>query len=260
MIWAVILGVVQAITEFLPVSSSAHLLVVPWLFNAQTMGLAFDAALHVGTSVALLAYFWRDFYDMIRRRDRFLWLILIALIPGATIGFLGDKFIEHTFHDGSLALVISAVGMLITTAIFWYIDSTARLKRDMQDMSWRQALVIGFAQALAFIPGTSRSGVTIITGLALGYKREAAARFSFLIGTPIALGAGLYKATSILDSSPTSSQIVQLLVGILVSGILGYIVIRWLLGYVQKHNLHVFLIYRFAFASLVLLFWWVFRR
>lgn len=260
MIWAVILGVVQAITEFLPISSSAHLLVVPWLFNVQAMGLAFDAALHVGTSVALLAYFWRDFYDMLRKRDRFLWLILIASIPGATIGFLGDKFIEHTFHDGSLALVISAVGMLITTAIFWYIDSTASLKREMEDMSWKQALTVGLAQALAFIPGTSRSGVTIVAGLALGYKREAAARFSFLIGTPIALGAGLYKATSILDSSPTNSQVVQLLIGVLVSGVLGYVVIRWLLSYVQKHSLRAFLIYRFVFAGLVLLFWWAFRR
>ncbi len=259
MIWAVILGIVQAITEFLPISSSAHLLVVPWVFNAQTMGLAFDAALHIGTSIALIAYFWRDFYEMFRKRDRFLLLILVASVPGATIGFFGDKFIEQTFHDGSLAIVISAIGMLLTTAIFWYIDSTAKLKRDLDDMSWRQALTIGFAQALAFVPGTSRSGITIITGLAIGYKREAAARFSFLIGTPIALGAGLYKATSILETQPTSSEVWQLIVGVLVSGIIGYIVIKWLLGYVQKHSLKVFLVYRLVFASLVLVIWYFTR-
>ncbi len=259
MIWAVILGVVQAITEFLPISSSAHLLIVPWVFNALTMGLAFDAALHIGTSVALLAFFWKDFYQMIIKRDRFVWLILVASLPGATIGFFAEKFIEQTFHNGSLAILISAVGMILTTAIFWYIDSTAKLKRDLDDMSWKQALTIGLAQALAFIPGTSRSGITIITGLAIGYKREAATRFSFLIGTPIALGAGLYKATSILEAQPTNAEMWQLIIGVLVSGILGYIVIKWLLGYVQKHSLKVFLVYRLVFASVVLLIWY-FKR
>lgn len=253
MIWAVLLGVVQAITEFLPISSSAHLLIVPWIFRVQGFGLAFDAALHIGTSVALLAFFWRDFWEMFQKKDRLLWFILVASIPGATIGFFGDKFIEKTFHDGTLAIAISAIGMILTTLLFWYIDATAKLKRDVEDMSWKRALTIGFAQALAFIPGTSRSGITIVTGLAIGYKREAATRFSFLIGTPIALGAGLYKATSILKSQPTGSEIGQLIVGVLVSGILGFIVIKWLLKYVQQHNLRVFWIYRLMFASLVLL-------
>ncbi len=257
MIWAIILGTVQAITEFLPISSSAHLLVVPWLFNVQglTGGLAFDAALHIGTSLALLAFFWHDFYDLARRRDKFLWLILVASIPGGAIGYFGDKFIEETFHNGSAAVLISMIGMIITTLIFWYIDATARLKRDMEDMGWREALSIGFAQALAFIPGVSRSGITIVTGLGLGYKREAAARFSFLIGTPIALGAGLYKATSILKSNPSSGDMWLLLIGVLVSALLGYLVIRWLLSYVQRHNLRVFLVYRLIFATLVLLIW-----
>lgn len=259
MIWAILLGAVQALTEFLPISSSAHLLIVPWLFSFPAQGLAFDAALHIGTSLALLAFFWREFWHMIERRDRFLILILIASIPGGALGFFGDSVIEKTFHSGSAAIPIVAIGMIITTLIIWYIDATAKLQRDMHAMTWREALIIGLAQALALIPGTSRSGATIAAGLATGYKREAATRFSFLIGTPIALGAGLYKLTSIVDAQPSNTELVALIAGIATSAILGFVVIKWLLSYVQRHNLRVFLIYRLIFASLILLVWLVRR-
>ena len=128
MIWAFLLGIVQAITEFLPISSSAHLLITPWLFDFPRQGLAFDAALHLGTSLALLLFFWRDFWGMIQKRDKFLWYILIASIPGAAIGFFGDKLIEQYLHEGSLAILIAAIGMILMTGVIWYVDATAKLK------------------------------------------------------------------------------------------------------------------------------------
>lgn len=259
MIWAFLLGIVQAITEFLPISSSAHLLITPWLFGFPTQGLAFDAALHIGTSLALLMFFWRDFWEMLVKRDRFLWLILIASIPGAVIGFFGDKYIERYFHEGSPAILAAAIGMILMTGVIWYIDATARLKKDLHKMNKKEAFWVGLAQALALIPGMSRSGATIAAGLAAGYTREAAARFSFLIGTPIALGAGLYKATDIVQAQPTSAEVLQLFVGVATSAILGFVVIRWLLDYVQRHSLRVFLVYRLVFALIVLIVWLVRR-
>lgn len=257
MIWAILLGAIQAITEFLPVSSSAHLLILPWLFDFPAQGLAFDAALHIGTSLALLFFFWRDFWQMVKKRDRFLWLILIASIPGAAIGFFGDKMIEKYLHEGSIAVLIAAVGMILMTGVIWYADATAKLEKDLTKMTRKEAFWVGLAQALALIPGMSRSGATIAAGLAAGYTREAAARFSFLIGTPIALGAGLYKATNIVQAQPTNTELIQLLLGVVTSAMLGFIVIRWLLDYVQKHNLRVFLIYRLIFASIVIAVWLV---
>ncbi len=254
-VWAAVLGIIQALTEFLPISSSAHLLIVPWLFGFPAQGLAFDAALHVGTSLALLLFFWRDFWGYIQRRDKFLWLIALASIPGGVIGFFGDSLIESVFHESSFAIPVAAIGMLLTTGVIWYIDANAALRRDMGEMTKKHALIIGLAQALALIPGTSRSGATIAAGLATGYKREAAARFSFLLGTPIALGAGLYKSRQIVASQPTSSELLGVLFGVAVAAILGMLVIKWLLGYVQKHDLRVFLIYRLAFATLILLVW-----
>ncbi len=254
-VWAAVLGIIQALTEFLPISSSAHLLIVPWLFGFPAQGLAFDAALHVGTSLALLLFFWRDFWGYIQRRDKFLWLIALASIPGGVIGFFGDSLIESVFHESSFAIPVAAIGMLLTTGVIWYIDTNAALRRDMGEMTKKHALIIGLAQALALIPGTSRSGATIAAGLATGYKREAAARFSFLLGTPIALGAGLYKSRQIVASQPTSSELLGVLIGVAVAAILGMLVIKWLLGYVQKHDLRVFLIYRLAFATLILLVW-----
>lgn len=257
MIWAILLGTIQAITEFLPISSSAHLLILPWLFGFPTQGLAFDAALHIGTSVALLFFFWKDFWVMFKKRDKFLWLIIIASVPGATIGFFGDKIIEQYLHEGSMAVLIAAVGMILMTGVIWYIDATAKLKKDLSTMSRKEAFWVGLAQALALIPGMSRSGATIAAGLAAGYTREAAARFSFLIGTPIALGAGLYKATNIVQAQPSNTELLQLLVGVITAALLGFVVIRWLLEYVQKHSLKVFLIYRLIFASVVIIVWLV---
>lgn len=259
LVWSVVLGIVQGLTEFLPISSSAHLLIIPWLFGRPESGLAFDAALHIGTSIALVAYFWNDFKQLIMKRDRLLVYILIASIPAALAGFFGDKLIEQLFHNGSAAILIAAVGMLIVTAVIWYIDVRASQKRDLKQMTKVPALIVGFAQVLALIPGSSRSGVTIAAALAQGYTREAATRFSFLLGTPIALAAGLLKGKDIIASNPSGLELASVLLGVITSGIVGYIVIRWLLQYVQRHSLSLFLKYRAAFAILIIIIW-VIRR
>lgn len=250
---ACLLGAVQALTEFLPVSSSAHLLVTPWLLGIENPGLAFDAALHIGTALALVWYFRKDFITIVRERGKLLTYIIIASIPGGAIGFLGGRVIEQIFHEGSQAILSVVIGMLIATAVIWQIDKRARNTRSIKGLTRRDAIWIGLGQALALVPGVSRSGSTIATGLALGLKREEAARFSFLIGTPIALGAGAYKALGIVASQPSSQDLIQMLTGILVAGLLGLVVIRWLLGYLQSHSLKVFLIYRVCFALFILL-------
>lgn len=249
---AIFLGVVQALTEFLPISSSAHLLILPWLLGFTNPGLAFDAALHIGTSVALLWYFGGDFIAILRERGKLLWYILLASIPGGVVGFFGEKVIDKIFHEGTAAIAISACGMIVATLIIWYLDTHARQLKQIDKLTRRDAILIGIGQALALIPGVSRSGSTIAAGLAIGLKREEAARFSFLIGTPIALGAGLYKFIGVVSAQPSSSELLQMSVGIFISGLGGFLVIRWLLAYLKGHDLRVFIWYRLAFALLVL--------
>ncbi|MCC7543184.1 undecaprenyl-diphosphate phosphatase [bacterium] len=253
---AILLGLVQALTEFLPISSSAHLLIIPWLFNFPGLGLAFDASLHIGTSTALIWYFWSDFVKIVRERGELPWMILIASIPGGVVGFFGEKIIDQVFHEGSAAILISAIGILVATTVIWVIDRNARERKTFEQLVRRDAMFIGIGQALALIPGVSRSGATIAAGLAVGLKREEAARFSFLIGTPMALGAGLYKMLGIVQSQPTGMELAQMGVGILVSALGGFIVIRWLLAYLKHHDLRVFLLYRAVFAVLVLIVLW----
>lgn len=252
MIIAILLGIIQAITEFLPISSSGHLLITPWLLGFNNPGLAFDAALHIGTSIALVAYFWKDFVQLVRERAPLLKLILIASIPGGVIGFLGEKLIDALFHESAGAIPIAASGMIVATIVIWYIDVRAAQRKDLDKLTKKDAIYIGLGQALALIPGVSRSGSTIAAGLAMGLKRESAARFSFLIGTPIALGAGLYKLLGLVGNQSSDINLVQVAVGIIVSAAVGAIVIKWLLQYLQSHSLRVFLVYRLVFATLVL--------
>ena len=194
----VILSILQGITEFLPISSSAHLLLFPWAFSLPNPGLAFDAAIHIGTALALVIFFWRDFYNLIKKRDRLILYILIASVPAALAGFLGDKLIEEYLHQGSLAPLIVGVGIIFFGGLMYYVDHNARLDKDLGHIGKKKALFIGLAQVLALIPGTSRSGITITAGEFLGLDRESAARFSFLLATPISLGAGLYKLLQLI--------------------------------------------------------------
>lgn len=252
----IILAAIQGITEFLPISSSAHLYLFPWIFNITNPGLAFDAAIHIGTALALLIFFWKDFYNLIKERNKLLWWILIATIPAAMVGFFGDKLIEQTFHQSSFAPLIIGVGMIFFSLVMWWVDRTAKLEADITHIGMKRALIVGFAQVLALIPGTSRSGITITAGEFLGLKRSDAARFSFLLATPISLGAGLYKFVQLV-SEPMQNGVTlgMTLLGIVVSFGVGIAVIAWLLDYLKKHSLLVFVVYRVALGSLVVLIW-----
>lgn len=255
----VVLSILQGITEFLPISSSAHLLLFPWAFNLPNPGLAFDAAIHIGTALALVIFFWRDFYNLIKKRDRLILYILIASVPAALAGFLGDKLIEEYLHQGSLAPLIVGVGIIFFGGLMYYVDHTAKLNKDLGHIGKKKALFIGLAQVLALIPGTSRSGITITAGEFLGLDRESAARFSFLLATPISLGAGLYKLLQFVKEPSGGLSIWLVILGIVISFITGMLVIRWLLDYLKKHSLLVFVIYRFVLGASVIALWLVKR-
>ena len=248
---AIILGVVQGLTEFLPVSSSAHLILVPWLFKWQEdPGLAFDVVLHLGTLLALLIFYWREWLDMVlslgngdRVQRRLLFLLIVASVPGAIIGVLLEKQAESTFRSPLLiAGTMATLGVLL-----WAGDAFGSKKRKLGDITLLDAILIGFSQALAIIPGVSRSGATITTARILGIERADSANFSFLMSTPIIAGAGLLEARKFFHSGLTP----QLGWGFTASAVFGLIAIAGLLSYVRTHTYRPFAIYRIALAVLV---------
>ena len=258
---ALVLGIIQGVTEFLPVSSSAHLVIVPWLLGWQDPGLGFDVMLHWGTLVAVLVYFKHDWHLLIRgfwhslfrsTRDlqnnlyqRMAWLLVVASVPGAIIGKLFEEQAESTFRNPMLiAVTASGFGLILLVA-----DQIGRKQKRLNGIRWWEALLIGFSQALAIIPGVSRSGSTIAAGLGLGFQREEAARFSFLMSMPIIFGAGLVKIRYLGGEA----DIAALAIGFLSSAVFGFLSIRYLLRYVSKHDFKIFVWYRIAFAVLILI-------
>ncbi len=251
----VILAILQGITEFLPISSSAHLFLLPWAVNVPDPGLAFDAAIHIGTALALVAFFWKDFYALAKKRDKLLLYILIASVPAALAGFMGDQFIDKYFHQSSSAPLIIGIGLIFYGIVMYAIDRSAKLSKDMSHIGPKNALIIGFTQVLALVPGTSRSGITISAGELLGLNRESAARFSFLLATPISLGAGLYKLNQIVTAPQGNVSIALTILGIVIAFGVGLAVINWLLDYLKKHSLLAFVLYRFVLGFSVIAIW-----
>jgi undecaprenyl-diphosphatase len=276
---AILLGIVQGLTEFLPISSSAHLIIVPWLLEPFTgigdFGLSFDLALHLGTLVAVLSYFWQDWLRYIgagvasvRERglggdndcahDRLLaWLLLIGCIPGALAGMFLDKHIESVFHapnspHQASAMLLIAFLMIIMAGALWLVDTFVRHFRPFAAIDLKDAILIGMAQALAVFPGVSRSGSTITVGLALGLTREAAARFSFLLGAPLIAGAGAKKLLDALQDGTLASQAGIFLAGFLAASITGYLCIKFLLHFLQSHTMMVFVWYRLLVAFMII--------
>jgi undecaprenyl-diphosphatase len=274
---SVVLGIVQGLTEFIPVSSSAHLVVVPWLLGWDDpvfRSLGFDVALHMGTLVALLAFFWKDFLRLIgawfkslgERRigddpDRKMaWYLLAACIPGAVAGLLFEGKIERLFHpEGSPILASSMLAMAAIVALFGLLlfiaEKAARHERPIGSLGWKDALLVGLSQALAIFPGVSRSGATITAGIALGFEREAAARFSFLLSAPIVAGAG---AKSLYDlarghaaAGAVSAGAPIVAAGFVAAAAVGFLCIKLLLGFLQKRTTKVFVYYRWAFAAII---------
>jgi len=249
---AAVLGIVQGLGEFLPISSSAHLVLVPWLFGWRDPGLAFNVALHVGTLVAVVAYFWRDWLVLLQhgltgrgtREAVLFWYLVAATIPGALAGWLLEDYAETVFRTPAL------VGtMLIIMGVILYVaDRTGRRLRRLDDITLGHALLIGLAQAFAIVPGVSRSGATITAARLLGIEREAAARFSFLLSTPIILGAGVMQLKDITPADLNAPFIV----GVTVSAVTGFLAIGFLLRYVATKNFNLFVWYRFAVGLLVL--------
>lgn len=255
---SIVLGLIQGLTEFLPVSSTAHLALVPWFFRWNDPGLAFDVALHIGTLAALIYYFWGDFVVIIKEfiqsiftrsfknhpNGKLGFFIIIATILGALCGFLFESQAEKAFRNP----LIIALSVFIFGIILYIADKLSGKRKEISDMGLLDCLVIGISQALAIIPGVSRSGITIIGGLARNLKRETAARFSFLLSTPLIAGAAILESRHLDHTAVTSSPS---LVGVLSAAVFGFLAIKYLLRYVQTKSYTVFVIYRMLLAVLI---------
>jgi undecaprenyl-diphosphatase len=265
---AIVLGIVQGLAEFLPISSSAHLILVPWLFGWEDPGLAFDVALHWGTLVAVLVVFWRDWIRLIRagvqsileRRigddpdRRLFWALVVSAIPAAVVGKLLNTWAEETLRAPLLiAATMAVMGIALGVA-----DRYGSKRLTEGQVRIPEAIGIGVAQAFALVPGVSRSGSTISVGLVFGFTREAIARFSFLMSTPIIFGAGVLKLPKMLREMHAGTSHVSgaaLVAGLVASAVVGVIVIRWLLAWVRTRTYDVFVVYRLLVAVLIVVLW-----
>lgn len=274
-IQSIILGIVQGLSEFLPISSSAHLLIIPWLFNwtdPAIDSLSFDVALHLGTLLAILIYFWRDWLRIIGAWIRSIleckigddpdrkigWLIILATIPGGLAGLAFEHKVTTSFHlfpIPQLSMLLMSAVIALLGALLWIADSLSRRDRPLGKIGLKDAILIGFAQALAIFPGVSRSGATITTGRALGLDRPSAARFSFFLSAPIIAGSGLVSLVEIFHSAKagtlSGAELSIFPFGIIAATISGLLCIKFLMAFLNKHSLKGFAIYRFALAALV---------
>ena len=267
---AALIGLLQGLTEFIPVSSSAHLELAPWIAGLPSGGLlgslSFDVFLHLGTLLALLGYFGGDWlrllgaaFASIRERRlgddpdrRLAWLLILATIPAALIGFVGEDLIDKALHaDTDQVRLAIAAFVVVGAAALWLADRFGSRRREIDGLSVPAAVSIGLSQALALLPGISRSGATISAGLALGLTRESAARFSFLLATPITLGAGLYGSRKLLDVSHTGMEWLAIAAGFAAAAISGMLAIGFMLRWLRTRSVTVFSVYRLLFAGLI---------
>jgi undecaprenyl-diphosphatase len=262
---AAIIGALQGLTEFLPLSSSAHLIVVPPLLGWNDPFInsaAFDVMLHAGTLVALLLYFWRDVLALLaagwaalRERSlkddpqrRLAAFLVVSVIPAAILGALGESFFDEYFRERLLLVpLLMVVGALILAAAEWY----GRRQRTLDGLTIGDSISIGVAQTLALFPGISRSGITIATGLFRGLERESAARFAFLMGIPVIGGATIWKMRTLVAAPPSSADFAALIVGMVVSAVVGVLAIGVLLRYLRTNTTAIFILYRLVFAVVV---------
>jgi undecaprenyl-diphosphatase len=256
---AAVLGIVQGLSEFLPISSSGHLIMVPFLLGWPPHSQAFDLALHVGTLIALLWFFWADWLALIRaffvglvsaetRQTDPAWrmamLVLLGSIPAGLIGVVAEKPVESLFRSP----MINAALLIVFGLVLFAADRLASRKRALDDVTWRDSLTMGLAQAIALLPGVSRSGITITAGLLRGLDRAAAARFSFLLSGPIIAGAAVFK----LREGIPAPELGGALVGVVSSAVVGFLSIGFLLRYLQRNSLLLFVVYRVLFGLLII--------
>jgi len=255
---AVILGLVQGLAEFLPISSSAHLVLTPWVFGWSDPGLSFDVALHVGTLVAVLWYFRAEWVKLTqsaiailrtRRADteekRRLLYLVVATIPAAVGGVLLEEYAETTFRSPALM----AVTLMVMGILLWAVDRYAARDRPLSSLTLRDAVVIGLAQVLALVPGVSRSGSTMTAGRALRLDRQSAAVFSFLMSMPVTAAAALLKVPDLLRTEGITPTLIA---GVISAGVSSWLAIAVLLRYISRHSFGVFAVYRLALGALIL--------
>jgi undecaprenyl-diphosphatase len=248
---AIILGIIQGLTEFLPISSTAHLRIVPALLGWPDPGAAFTAVIQLGTLVAVFAYFRRDIVaitrDTIRGRSQMGWMIAVGTIPVVGFGLLFKHQIESTLRS----LYVIAAAMIGLALVLALAERLANHRRTMDEAGWLDAIVVGCAQAVALLPGASRSGCTITGALFMGFDRASAARFSFLLSLPAVLAAGVFEFRHALREP--AGQPAALALATLVSFVVGYASIACLLGYLKRHTLWLFIVYRLALGAVLLL-------
>lgn len=256
---SLILGIIQGLTELLPISSSGHLDIIPWMFgwtNSEAFNIAFegfDVALHFGTLLAIGIFFFKDWMKLIKggfnqvfkkestKEGKMFWYIVAATLPGGIIGLLLDKFVG----DGLKQPLIIATALIIMGIILYIVDKKSKSNTKYEQMTFKQTFLIGLSQCLAFIPGVSRSGITMTTGRAMGVDRESVAKYSFMLSAPIVLAATILKLKDFVFSIP-------FFVGILASFIVGIFVIKFLLNYLKKGSFKIFAIYRVIFGIIII--------
>lgn len=269
---AIILAIIQGVTEFLPVSSTAHLILFPWLAGWPDPGLAFDVALHVGTLLAVVLYFLRDWmqllaagiglhyqrhasYEFVEHQRKMFWYLVAATIPAAIAGVLFQHQIEDRSGEPWYILAI-AIALIVVGVLMWYAEYAGRLERPIERVTFADAMIIGIAQAFALFPGVSRSGSTITAGLFRGLTREAAARFSFILSTPVIAGAAVVELPKLLKMHHAGTLALPfslIFISIAVSAVVGIIVIAFFLRYLQVRTLKIFIYYRILLGIVILL-------
>ncbi len=278
MFLAAILGVIQGLTEFLPISSSAHLILVPWFLGWKPEGLVFDVALHVGTALAILSYFWQDWYKLAKEwiaglatgaplgnpERRLAWYILVGTLPAGILGLLFEKKVETALQSPLVTVVtLSLLGVVLLIS-----EKRGKRRRPLENLNWGDSIWVGLSQALALIPGVSRSGITISTALLRDMDRASAARFSFLLATPVIVGAGMLEGWKFAKSATLAGAVAAgspggaasaswpiLAVGTACAAITGFLCIRYFLRYLQRNTFIPFVIYRLVLAAIVLFFY-----
>lgn len=261
---SLILGIIQGITEFLPVSSSGHLIVFRDMLNFQIQdSLSFDIALHFGTLLAIILFFRKDvikllyswftsFSNLKKMNDyqKLSWLIILGSVPAVLIGILLSEIIDNYIRNTITVIITLILGGII----FLTVEKVYKAKIGMKDLNWKSALAIGVAQALALIPGVSRSGITIITGMGFKLQRTEAARFSFLLGIPAILGATAWSAIKFDYQSLSNSDWIIFAIGIVSSAIVGFLAIKFLLAILKKYSMKPFAYYRFILAAILIIY------
>ena len=270
-LYAAILGIIQGLTEFLPISSSAHLILVPWFLGWEPEGIAFDVSLHVGTAIAVLAFFWRDWVRLgrdviaglkqgtlfVSQSQKLFWMLVVGTIPALIAGLA----LEGTAASKLRSPLITVFTLAALAAVLYWAERKSKQNRNMDHFTWADSIWIGLSQALSLIPGVSRSGITMTTAMFRDSDRTSAARFSFLLSTPVIVGAGLLEGWHLMralrSAAAGTAEVnwIVMVVGTVFAGVTGFLCIRYFLRYLQTRNFTPFVIYRCVLALIVLVYY-----